>query len=109
MPLPKDVPAVAALTGAYPAAHGGPIHWGDSALLGIADLAKPTFGDAVRVEPGEVPVFWACGVTPQSALKEAALPLCVTHAPQRACCAARGGRTYAMPRPSRPQTTSSTT
>lgn len=78
---PEAVPAVAALTGAYPAAHGGPIHWGDSALLGIADLAKPTFGDAVRVEPGEVPVFWACGVTPQSALKEAALPLCVTHAP----------------------------
>ena len=43
--------------------------------------ATPDFGDAVRVAPGEVPVFWACGVTPQSALAEAGLPLCVTHAP----------------------------
>ncbi len=78
---PEAVPAVAALTEAYPAAHGGPIHWGDPAALGIDDLAAPDFGDAVRVADGEVPVFWACGVTPQSALAEAALPLCVTHAP----------------------------
>ena len=78
---PEAVPAVAALTEAYPAAHGGPIHWGDPAALGIGDLTAPDFGDAVRVAPGEVPVFWACGVTPQSALAEAALPLCVTHAP----------------------------
>ena len=78
---PEAVPAVAALTEAYPAAHGGPVHWGDPAALGIDDLAAPDFGDAVRVAPGEVPVFWACGVTPQSALAEAGLPLCVTHAP----------------------------
>ena len=78
---PEAVPAVAALTEAYPAAHGGPVHWGDPAALGIGDLSAPDFGDAVRVAPGEVPVFWACGVTPQSALAEAALPLCVTHAP----------------------------
>ena len=57
------------------------MHWGDPAALGIDDLSAPDFGDAVRVAPGEVPVFWACGVTPQSALAEAALPLCVTHAP----------------------------
>ena len=62
-------------------AHGGPVHWGDHGELGIADLSAPDFGDAVTIKPGEVPVFWACGVTPQAALAEAALPLAVTHAP----------------------------
>mmetsp|Transcript_19347 Transcript_19347/g.57493 ORF Transcript_19347/g.57493 Transcript_19347/m.57493 type:complete len:312 (-) Transcript_19347:25-960(-) len=78
---PEAVEAVAALTAAYPAAHGAPVHWGDPAALGVADLGRPDFGDAVTVAPGEVPVFWACGVTPQSALAAARLPLAITHAP----------------------------
>ena len=53
--------------------HGAPVHVGDPAALGIDDLARPDFGEAVTIQPGEVPVFWACGVTPQVALAEAAL------------------------------------
>ena len=48
--------------------HGAPVHVGDPAALGIVDLARPDFGDAVTIEPDEIPVFWACGVTPQLAL-----------------------------------------
>lgn len=76
-----DVPRVEAITARYPLAHGAPVHAGDPAALGIVDLARPEFGDPVPVEPGEVPVFWACGVTPQVALRRARLPLAITHAP----------------------------
>jgi uncharacterized protein YcsI (UPF0317 family) len=69
------------ITSRYPAVHGAPVHLGDPAQIGIADLCKPDYGDAVDVLPGEVPVFWACGVTPQAALVQAALPLVITHAP----------------------------
>lgn len=69
------------ITSRYPAVHGAPVHLGDPAQIGIADLSKPDYGDAVGVLPGEVPVFWACGVTPQAALVQAALPLVITHAP----------------------------
>lgn len=79
--LPEQVEQVAALTARYPGAHGGPVHWGDAAELGIDDLARVDWGDPVNVKPGEVPVFWACGVTPQTAIAEAGLPLVITHAP----------------------------
>ncbi len=69
------------ITSRYPAVHGAPVHLGDPAQIGIADLAHPDYGDAVDVLPGEVPVFWACGVTPQAALVQAAPPLAITHAP----------------------------
>ncbi len=69
------------ITSRYPAVHGAPVHLGDAALIGIQDLARPDYGDAVDVLPDEVPVFWACGVTPQAALVQAALPLAITHAP----------------------------
>jgi uncharacterized protein YcsI (UPF0317 family) len=69
------------ITSRYPAVHGAPVHLGDPALIGIADLAKPDYGDAVEVRPDEIPVFWACGVTPQAALVQAKLPLAITHAP----------------------------
>jgi uncharacterized protein YcsI (UPF0317 family) len=69
------------ITSRYPAVHGAPVHLGDSSQLGIADLARPDYGDAVDVLPGELPVFWACGVTPQAALVQARLPLAITHAP----------------------------
>jgi uncharacterized protein YcsI (UPF0317 family) len=61
--------------------NGAPVHLGDPALIGIADITKPDYGDAVRIEPDELPVFHACGVTPQAAIERAKLPLCITHAP----------------------------
>ncbi|MDR7486936.1 MAG: putative hydro-lyase [Armatimonadota bacterium] len=76
-----DVPRVEAITARYPLAHGAPVHAGDPTAIGIADLTRPDFGDPIPVEPGEVPVFWACGVTPQVALRHARLPLAITHAP----------------------------
>jgi uncharacterized protein YcsI (UPF0317 family) len=65
----------------FPRAHGAPIHFGDPAALGIADIAKPDFGDPVEIRPGEVPVFWACGVTPQAVAMEAKPPFLITHKP----------------------------
>ncbi|TPQ21548.1 putative hydro-lyase [Streptomyces sporangiiformans] len=64
-----------------PAVHGGPVHVGDPAELGIDDLARPDFGDPVRARPGDVPVFWACGVTPQAAVMASKPPFALTHAP----------------------------
>lgn len=61
--------------------HGGPVHSGDPEEIGIEDLSSPTYGDAVPVEPGEVPMFWACGVTPQAALVASEVPFAITHAP----------------------------
>jgi uncharacterized protein YcsI (UPF0317 family) len=69
------------ITSRFPAVHGAPVHLGDPARIGIADLARPDYGDAVRVAPDEIPVFWACGVTPQAALRQARPPFCITHAP----------------------------
>lgn len=75
------VDTAVAVTAAYPAVHGAPVHVGDPRELGIGDLDAPDFGDAVRPEPGDVPVFWACGVTPQAAVAESRPPLAITHAP----------------------------
>jgi uncharacterized protein YcsI (UPF0317 family) len=69
------------ITSRYPQVHGAPVHLGDPALIGIADLARPDYGDPVPVHADELPVFWACGVTPQAALVHAKLPLAITHAP----------------------------
>ncbi|MEQ8514431.1 MAG: DUF1445 domain-containing protein, partial [Chromatocurvus sp.] len=65
----------------FPAVHGAPVHLGDPAAIGIGDLSTPDFGDAVTVKDGEMPVFWACGVTPQVALENARLPFAITHSP----------------------------
>lgn len=65
----------------YPLAHGAPVHFGDPAAIGVRDIAKPDFGDPVEVRPGEVPVFWACGVTPQAAVMHAKPPFAITHKP----------------------------
>ena len=62
------------MTSRFPAVHGAPVHVGDPAELGIADLDAPDFGEAVEVRPGEVPVFWACGVTPQAAVMQSRPP-----------------------------------
>lgn len=69
------------ITSRFPAVHGAPVHLGDPALIGIADLAHPDYGEAVAVLADELPVFWACGVTPQAALENARVPLAITHAP----------------------------
>ncbi|NQX87592.1 MAG: putative hydro-lyase [Halioglobus sp.] len=65
----------------FPAVHGAPVHLGDPGHIGIADLNTPDYGDAVTVAPNEVPLFWACGVTPQLALAQAGLPFAITHSP----------------------------
>jgi uncharacterized protein YcsI (UPF0317 family) len=81
-PVPADLVATAAaVTARYPAAHGAPVHAGDPSVLGIADLSRPDFGEAVQLLPGDVPVFWACGVTPQAATEAARVPFAITHAP----------------------------
>lgn len=81
-PIPAElVEQAIRVTARYPRVHGAPIHIGNPELLGIADIARPDFGDPVRIEPGEVPVFWACGVTPQAAVMRSKPPLAVGHAP----------------------------
>ena len=78
---PDQVEAVREVTRWFTTCHGEPIHWGDPRAIGIADLAKPDEGDAVRLEPGEVPVFWGCGVTPQAVAIASKIPLLITHEP----------------------------
>ncbi len=65
----------------FPSVHGAPVHLGDPSLIGVKDISHPDFGDAVTMHPGELPVFWACGVTPQVALEQAKPPFCITHSP----------------------------
>jgi uncharacterized protein YcsI (UPF0317 family) len=69
------------ICGKYPLAHGAPVHFGDPAAIGVRDFGRPDFGDAVEIRPGEVPVFWACGVTPQAVLMQARPPFAITHKP----------------------------
>lgn len=81
-PVPAGLVAAAVrVTAQVPAVHGAPVHVGAPDTLGITDLDKPDFGEAVDIRAGEVPVFWACGVTPQAALIESKLPFAITHAP----------------------------
>ncbi|AWM42369.1 putative hydro-lyase [Gemmata obscuriglobus] len=65
----------------FPRAHGAPVHFGDPTAIGIRDITKPDFGDGVEIRNNEVPVFWACGVTPQAALMQAKPPFAITHKP----------------------------
>jgi len=81
-PVPFDrVPRAILCTGRFPAVHGAPIHIGNPSLIGIADISNPEMGEAVDIYPGEVPVFWACGCTPQAAVMAVKPPFCITHAP----------------------------
>lgn len=80
--IPADqVAAAVEISGRFPAAHGAPVHCGDPAEIGIADISRPDWGDPAPMPAGHVPVFWACGVTPQVAIERAALPLVITHKP----------------------------
>jgi uncharacterized protein YcsI (UPF0317 family) len=78
---PAQAVRAASITARYPLAHGVPVHWGSPAALGIADLDRPDYGEPVEIRPGEVPVFWACGVTPQAVASAARLPMLITHKP----------------------------
>ena len=78
---PEQVADAVRITSRYPSVHGAPVHVGDPAALGIADLAAPDFGDPVDIKPAEIPVFWACGVTPQAAVMQTRPPLAIGHAP----------------------------
>jgi uncharacterized protein YcsI (UPF0317 family) len=78
---PADAIRAVQVTSRYPQVHGAPVHIGLPHLIGIADVARPDFGDPVEVRDDELPVFWACGVTPQSVAMAARPPLCITHAP----------------------------
>jgi uncharacterized protein YcsI (UPF0317 family) len=78
---PKDIAAVTDITNQFSKAHGAPIHIGDPAAIGISNIQQPDYGDAVLIATDEVPVFWGCGVTSQRILRDAKLPLVITHAP----------------------------
>jgi len=81
-PIPAPlVPRAVTVTARFPMAHGAPVHIGTPARIGIADVQQPDWGDPPTIYPGEEPVFWACGVTPQAVALEARLPLVITHAP----------------------------
>ncbi len=93
-PIPAgQIELANAITAGFPGSHGAPVHVGDPGSLGIADLAVPDYGDAVPILDGEVPVFWACGVTPQAVVLESKLPFCITHAP---------GKMFVSDRPAAP-------
>ncbi len=81
-PVPQEhVMRAVQVTSHYPLAHGAPVHIGDPAAIGIADLSRPDYGDPVTVRVGEVSLFWACGVTPQAVAHQARPELMITHAP----------------------------
>lgn len=81
-PIPsRQVVKAVEVTARFPKAHGAPVHIGDPMAIGIEDLTRPDFGDAVTVKEGEVPIFWGCGVTPQVAARKAKPEVMITHAP----------------------------
>lgn len=81
-PIPYDQIVKSVLvTGAMPKVHGAPVHIGDPSVIGIKDINHPEFGDSVTINPGEVPVFWPCGVTPQAVIMNSKPDFVITHSP----------------------------
>lgn len=78
---PSDAIRAILYSDRYRLAHGAPVHIGDPAQIGIADIMKPDFGDAPIIKEGDIPVFWACGVTPQMAIRNVLPDLAITHEP----------------------------
>jgi uncharacterized protein YcsI (UPF0317 family) len=78
---PADAIRAVQVTSRFPSVHGAPVHLGMPGQIGIKDIAKPDYGDAVPVHADEMPVFWACGVTPQSVIATVKPEFCITHAP----------------------------
>jgi uncharacterized protein YcsI (UPF0317 family) len=81
-PIPREkVVKSVQITSRYPSVHGAPVHIGEPEKIGIADLAKPDYGDIAVFKENEVPVFWACGVTPQAVALKSKPSLMITHSP----------------------------
>ena len=81
-PIKKErVADACVVTSHYPDTHGAPIQVGYPEMIGIKDLQKPDYGDAVEIKDDEIPLFWPCGVTPENVLKEVKLPFAITHSP----------------------------
>ena len=81
-PIPyAKIPAAVAITAGMPGVRGAPVQIGAPEAIGITDLAHPDYGDAVTIYPGEMPVFWPCGVTPQAVVMQSRPEFCITHAP----------------------------
>jgi uncharacterized protein YcsI (UPF0317 family) len=78
---PADTIRAVQITTRFPAVHGAPVHIGKPEAIGIRDVMKPDYGDAVEVRDDELPVFWACGVTPQSVIATVKPEFCITHYP----------------------------
>jgi uncharacterized protein YcsI (UPF0317 family) len=78
---PADAIRAVQITSRFPSVHGAPVHIGLPEQIGIKDISKPDYGDAVPVGADELPVFWACGVTPQAAIAAMKPEFCITHAP----------------------------
>jgi len=78
---PADAIRAIQITTRFPTVHGAPVHIGKPELIGIEDIGRPWVGDPTEVRDDELPVFWACGVTPQSVVRNARPPLCITHTP----------------------------
>lgn len=78
---PENAQKAYDITVKMPNVHGAPVEMENAANVGVADVMKPDYGDAVDIYEGEVPVFWPCGVTPQAAIENAKLPIVITHAP----------------------------
>ena len=78
---PENAKLAYEITVKMPNVHGAPVHMGDPAEIGVKDIMQPDYGEAVDIYPGEIPVFWPCGVTPQAAVENARPPLVVTHSP----------------------------
>jgi uncharacterized protein YcsI (UPF0317 family) len=78
---PADAIRAVQITTRFPSVHGAPVHLGKPEMIGIADIAKPDWGDAVPIKDDEIPVFWACGVTPQSVIMAVRPEFCITHYP----------------------------
>lgn len=93
---PADAIRAVQITSRYPAVHGAPVHIGLPGGLGIADLARPDYGDAVTVAADEIPVFWACGVTPQAVIAAARPAFAITHAPGLMLVTDRRNSEYAV-------------
>lgn len=81
-PIPyKKVVRAVTVTAKVPRVHGAPIHIGNPKEIGIEDINKPDFGDTITMHEDEVPVFWACGVTPQAVMMASKPDFCITHSP----------------------------
>ena len=78
---PPEALRAAEICARFPSVHGEPIHYANPEHIGINDINQPDYGDSVKINEGEHPLFWACGVTPQVALENAKPPFCITHSP----------------------------